>query len=452
MTDSLPEYLVLDPKLDRLPRAELRALQSQRLRTMVSYCYERTPFWRRKFDTAGIRPQDITSIDDLPKIPFCTKAELQADQVADPPFGSYVGVSRRRWARYAATSGTTGRPLRRVLSARDWQYLIDRFRRNPTAGPGDIAVVLGPVDGLIGPSISSESLAAMGVLVVQAGLYDTRTKIQLIRDLEPTIVSGTVSYLLHMIEVAAEMSVDLSRLGIRSVNTFGEPGTALAETRDRLKRGWGAQRVGDGYGMTEIFPLGGNCPHSSALHIASDLVATEIIDSETGTPLPAGEIGEAVFTNLVGDSQPLLRYRSRDIARLATNEACACGFTGARLEGSILGRVDDMIWFRGANVFPSAIEAAVRRIPDLALEYQIEISGETALPEMIVRAEALRDGLTAQKLELLHSRLANAIREAVRVSATVEILAPGTLPRPDGRNKMRRVIDRRKHRNNFEGS
>jgi len=111
MTDGLPEYLVLDPKLDRLPRAELRALQSQRLRTMVSYCYERTPFWRRKFDTAGIRPQDIASIDDLPKIPFCTKAELQADQVADPPFGSYVGVSRRRWARSTTTGWACSRSM-----------------------------------------------------------------------------------------------------------------------------------------------------------------------------------------------------------------------------------------------------------------------------------------------------------------------------------------------------
>ena len=441
--DGLPEYLVLDPKLDRLSRAELRALQSQRLIAMVTYCYARTAFWRKKFDAAGIRPQDIASIDDLPKIPFCTKAELQADQAAHPPFGSYVGVARSHWARYAATSGTTGSPLRRVLSARDWRYLIDRFRRNPTAGPGDIAVVLGPVDGLIGPNVSSDSLAAMGALVVQAGLYDTRSKIRLIRDLKPNIVSGTVSYLLHMLEAATEMGVDLSRLGIRSVSTFGEPGTALAETSTRLKLGWGAQRVGDGYGMTEIFPLGGNCPHSSSLHIASDLVITEIVDPETGAQLPAGEIGEAVFTNLVGDSQPLLRYRSRDIARMASTEACACGFTGTRLEGSILGRVDDMIWFRGANVFPSAIEAAVRRIPELAPEYQIEISGDAALPTMIVRAEALRGGLPAQELALLRNCLAEAIKEAARVSATVEILAPGKLPRPDGRNKMRRVIDQR---------
>lgn len=442
--ERLPEYLILDPRNDRLPRPALRELQSMRLRAMVGYCYAQTAFWRRKFDAAGLKPEDIRSVDDLPKIPFCTKAELQADQQANPPFGSYVGAPRSHWAHYAATSGTTGVPVRRVFSARDWRYMIDRFRRNPNAGPGDIAVILGPVDGLIGPMVSSDSLAAMGVMVVQAGLYDTRTKIKLIRDLRPTMVSGATSYLLHMLEVAGEIGIDLGALGIRSLSVIGEPGGAAAETRDRLMRGWNVQRVADGYGMTEIFPLGGNCPHSTSLHIASDIAATEIVDPESGKPLPPGEAGEVVITNLVGETQPLLRYRSRDISRLATSEACACGFTGSRLEGSILGRVDDMIWFRGANVFPSAIEAVVRRIPELSPEYQIEISEDSALPTMTVRAETRQASVPVAEAASLRERLAAALREAIRVSAAVEILAPGSLPRPDGRSKMRRVLDRRK--------
>ena len=442
--EALPDYLILDPKVDRLPAPRLRELQSERLRAMVHYCYANTPFWRRKFDEIGLSPRDIRSIEDLPRVPFCTKGELQADQQAHPPFGSYVATPRTRWARYAATSGTTGVPLKRVLSARDFRLCIDRFRRNPTAGPGDIAVVLGPVDALIGPMVSSESLAAMGVLVVQAGLYDTRTKIRLIRDLKPTSVSGTTSYLVHMLEVAAEIGVDLASLGIRSLSAIGEPGVAYGETRDRLMRGWNVQRVADGYGMTEIFPLGGNCPHSSALHIASDIVATEIVDPESGKPLPPGEAGELVITNLIGDTQPLLRYRSRDISRLATTAACACGFTGARLEGSILGRVDDMIWLRGANVFPSAVEAVVRSFPELSPEYQIEISGESALATMTVRAEALRADLPASEVGALQERLAAQLRESIRVTAAVEIVAPGSLPRPDGRKKMRRVIDKRR--------
>jgi phenylacetate-CoA ligase len=421
----------------------LHELQSARLRAMVGYCYANTLFWRRKFDAAGLRPQDIHSIDDLPRIPFCTKAELQADQLANPPFGSYVGAQRTHWARYAATSGTTGQPLRRVISARDWGYVLDRFRRNPAAGPGDIAVVLGPVDGLVGPNASNESLAAMGAMVVQAGLYDTRTKIKLIHDLRPNLVSGAASYLLHMLEVAQEMKIDLSSLGIRTLSSVGEPGGANEGTSERLKRGWGVERVADGYGMTEIFPLGGSCLHSTSIHIASDMAATEIVDPATGAALPPGETGEVVITNLVGDSQPLLRYRTRDIARLATSEACACGFTGSRLDGSILGRVDDMIWFRGANIFPSAVEAAVRRIAELTPEYQIEISDESALPKMLVRAEALRADLPAEDIASLRARLGAALKDSIRVTAAVEILAPGTLPRPDGHKKIQRVIDKR---------
>jgi phenylacetate-CoA ligase len=441
--NGLPNYLILDPKVDRLTPPLLRLLQSERLRNMVQYCYENTAFWRGKFDAAGLRPEDIGSLDDLPKIPFCTKAELQADQQAHPPFGSYVGAARATWARYFATSGTTGQPVRRVMSARDWSYVLDRFRRNPIAGPGDIAVVLGPVDGLVGPNASNESLAAMGAMVVQAGLYDTKTKIKLISELRPALVSGAASYLLHMLEVAQEMGVSLASLGIRGVSSVGEPGGANEGTRERLKVGWGVEHVGDGFGMTEIFPLGGNCPHSTSIHIASDMAAAEIVDPHSGQPLPAGEVGELVITNLVGDSQPLLRYRSRDYARLATTGACACGFTGTRLEGSILGRVDDMIWFRGANIFPSAIEATVRAVPELTSEYQIEIFGDSALPQLLVRSEARQSNLSAEELIALRTRLAEALKESIRVSAMVEIVGSGTLPRPDGRKKMQRVIDKR---------
>jgi phenylacetate-CoA ligase len=439
----LPDYLILDPKVDRMPHAQLRELQSGRLREMVRYCYEATPFWRRKFDTAGIKPEDIHTVDDLPKMPFCTKAELQADQTEHPPFGSYAGTSRSQWRKFATTSGTTGVPLKRVFSERDWRYVLDRFRRNPTVTPGDVVIVLGPVDGLMGPMGSAESLAAMGAMVVLAGLYDTKTKIRLIEELRPALVSGTASYLFHVAETAREMHVNLPSLGIRSIASVGEPGAAVPETRKRLLEAWGAQQIADGYGLTELFPLGGSCPFNPAIHIASDLAYTEIVDPKTGAPVSSGAVGEIVYTNLVGDTQPLLRYRTRDLGRLSTAESCACGHTGARLEGSILGRVDDMIWYRGANIFPSAIEAAVRRIPELGPEYQIEISGDGALPMLTVRAEASTEGLAEGAINSLRTRLEESVHEAIRVNAHVEVVAPRALPRPDGRGKVRRIIDRR---------
>lgn len=157
---TLPEYAVLDPKLERMPRPLLRALQTQRLRAMGRYVYEETPFWRRKLDGAGVTPDDVKGLGDVERLPFSTKEELEADQAAHPPFGSYTGSHPTRWVRFMTTSGTTGPPLRRVFSARDWRYVVDRFQRNPVAGPGDVAVILGPVDALMGPTASMESLEA----------------------------------------------------------------------------------------------------------------------------------------------------------------------------------------------------------------------------------------------------------------------------------------------------
>ncbi len=434
----LPDYVVLDPGIERLPVERLRDLQAERLRTIVQYVYASTPFWRRKLDDAHVYPSDIRGLEDLPRIPFCTREELQADQGEHPPFGSYVGCDSRRLVRFMATSGTTGRSLRRVFSARDWGYVLDRFQRNPAAGPGDIVITLGPADGLMGPTASAESSARAGALVVLAGLYDSRTKIRLIRDLRPAIVTGAASYLLHLIEVARECGVDLRTLGICTVVSVGEPGAAVPATRDRLVEGWGTF-VRDGYGLTEMFPLGGGCRRSTSLHIASDFVITEIVDPATGRPAAPGEPGEVVYTNIIGDTQPLLRYRTRDVARLAGEEPCFCGFTGTRLRDAIEGRVDDMIWLRGANVFPSAIEAVVRSFPELGDEFEIVVEDERALPSLRVRAE-IQPGIGTDAQRDLEARVSRALAVALRVSIDLELLAAGTLPRADARLKRRRVV------------
>ena len=199
----LPDYEIADPRYYTLPKAELRALQVERLRTQVAYVYAHAPFWRRKLDEAGVRPATIRGLEDLDRLPFCTKQELQADQAAHPPFGSYTASPRATWRRYLTTSGTTGRPLRRVFSARDWRYVIERFLRQPSAArPGDIVVALGPLDGLMGPMVSLDVAAMQGTLHVSAARYDSRGKLALIHELRPASVSGTASYLLYLDEQA----------------------------------------------------------------------------------------------------------------------------------------------------------------------------------------------------------------------------------------------------------
>jgi phenylacetate-CoA ligase len=447
MTAQLPQYDIRDPAPLTMSRAQLRAIQDERLRTMVAYVYETSPFWREKLDTAGLRPGDVGGLEDLPRLPFTTRAELDEDQVVHPPFGWYTCSPRETWMGLFTTSGTSGRKLKRVVSRRDFRLMIDRFYRHPGPPPGEIFMLLGPVDGLLGPAVGVEAMRERGAIPVLAGLWDTRTKIQAIAELRPGAIAGAASYIVHLTEVAREMGVDLSRCGLHSVTSFGEPGVAVDATYATIGRSFGVSEIIDGYGLTEVWPLGGNCPLSGALHIADDLAVVECIDPETGEPLPEGQTGEIVFTNLVGDTQPLLRYRSRDVGRLITSAPCACGSTVTRI-ARIEGRSDDMIWYRGVNFFPSAVENIVRRHDELSPEYRIVLDdGPRGLPVVTVQVEALH---SVEADAALHERVRNALRGGLGVNPELEILAAGTLPRAE-QTKVKRVLDRRT-RNHENGS
>jgi phenylacetate-CoA ligase len=437
MAATLPDYDVGDPALDRLPRDERRRLQDERLRAMVSYVHARSGFWRRKLDRAGVRLQDVRGMADLPRLPFVTRSELDAEQAEHPPFGDYTCSPRETWMGVFTTSGTSGRKLKRVVSRRDWQLMLDRFKRMPPPPPGEIFMLLGPVDGLLGPAVGVEAWRMRGSIPVLAGLWDTRTKVRMIAELRPAMVAGAASYLVHLSEVAAEMGVDLSDCGLRGVTSIGEPGAAVEATREALGRRFGVDQIVDGYGLTEVWPLGGNCPLSPSLHIVEDVVAVECVDPDSGEPVPEGEPGEIVFTNLVGDTQPLLRYRSRDIGRLIVGTPCECGSTVTRI-ASIEGRADDMIWYRGANFFPSAVEEIVRRQGGLTPEYRIVLGeAESGLANVTVQVEAL-----AAPSEELRGQVRAALREGLGVNPAVELLEAGALPRTE-HEKTKRVLDER---------
>jgi phenylacetate-CoA ligase len=440
MSATLPDYDVGDPALDRLPRGELKRLQDERLRAMVPYVHARSGFWRRKLEEAGVRPQDVNGVADLPRLPFVTRAELDAEQAEHPPFGDYTCSPRETWMGVFTTSGTSGRKLKRVVSRRDWQLMLDRFKRMPPPPPGEIFMLLGPVDGLLGPAVGVEAWRMRGSIPVLAGLWDTRTKVRMIAELRPAVIAGAASYLVHLSEVAAEMGVDLSDCGLRGVTSFGEPGAAVEATRETLARRFGVDEIIDGYGLTEVWPLGGNCPLSPSLHIAEDVVAVECVDPDGGEPVPAGEPGEIVFTNLVGDTHPLLRYRTRDIGRLIVDTPCECGSTVTRI-ARIEGRADDMIWYRGANFFPSAVEEIVRRQEGLTPEYRIVLDeSESGLANVTVQVEAI-----ARPSEQLHGQVRAALREGLGVNPEVELLEAGALPRTE-HAKTKRVLDERGRR------
>ncbi len=440
MTTALPHYDLRDPAPLTMSREELTAIQDERLRAMVAYVYETSPFWRRKLDAAGVRPGDVAGVEYLPRLPFCNRAELDADQAEYPPFGEYTCSPRETWMGLFTTSGTSGRKLKRVVSERDWRLMIDRFYRHPAPPAGEIFMLLGPIDGLLGPAVGVEAARERGQIPLLAGLWDTRTKVQAIAELRPGTIAGAASYIVHLSEVAREMGVDLAGCGVRAVTSFGEPGAAIGATHATISSRYGVSELVDGYGLTEVWPLGGNCPSSGALHIADDIAAVECVDPDTGVRLPEGETGEIVFTNLIGDTQPLLRYCSRDVGRLIVSTPCECGSTVTRIE-RIEGRTDDMIWYRGVNFFPSAVENIIRRYDELSPEYRIVLdTGPRGLPVVTIQVEALGPG--GGDAPALHDRVQAALRGGLGVNPEIEVLAEGALPRAQ-QTKAKRVLDRR---------
>lgn len=429
---TLPDYDVHDPAVGSLPLEELRRLQGERLAAMVAYVHAASPFWRRKLDEAGVEPGDVRGVDDVRRLPFVTRAELQDAQAANPPYGSYTCSPRESWVRLFSTSGTSGRPLRRVFSARDWDYALANVTRRADVGTGDLCMVLGPIDGLVGPSAGVEAWQRRGALVCLAGLYDTETRASLIVELRPTVIVGVASYLVHLSEVAAGLGLDLAAAGVRRVQSVGEPGAGVPATKALLMERYGCREIVDGYGMTEIMPIGGSSPASPTLHVASDLVLMECLDPTTDEPVAEGELGELVYTNLVGDTQPLLRYRSRDLARITT-EPTEEGFRGPRILG-IEGRTDEMIWYRGVNVFPGTIEQVIRAFPGLASEYRIVVDRSGPLPELTVEVEEAAGPVDREAL-------ADRMKAALGVRAQLSFLEPGALPRTEGA-KVRRVVER----------
>jgi phenylacetate-CoA ligase len=439
----LPEYACCPPRFDYMTLEERRELQGERLKAQVRHVYENALFSRKKLNDAGVTPDDIKGLEDLTKIPFTTKQELQDDQEKNPPYGSYLAVHPSKLYQFFATSGTTGKPLNRTMSRRDWDLYIGRLAVYTPLNPGEIVVVLGPTDGLMGPSAGAAARMLMGAMVVRLGRYSTPEKISLIHQLKPTLVSSTGSFLLYLADKASEIGMAFSEMGsVRIVESVGEPAATIPATRERIKSAWGAKEVFDRYGSTEMCVLGRSCQGSTQLHAWDDYVIVEVMEIGGNRVLGPGERGEMVYTNIFGDSQPLLRYRSNDVGRLAEFGPCpGCGATCTRIVNGVEGRADDMIWYKGINIFPSAIENVVRSFPEVGNEYEIVLDEEGFTQTLTIRCEAKPEVLK-EIYGKLSERIASKIQDAIEgVHAMIELLPEGTLPKTEG--KAKRLRDNR---------
>ncbi|HYY62741.1 MAG TPA: phenylacetate--CoA ligase PaaK [Burkholderiales bacterium] len=415
------DRFALEP-IEKAPREELARLQLERLQWSLKHAYENVPHFRRKFDAAGVKPADCKRLEDLRRFPFTTKADLRESY----PFGMFA-VPMERIVRIHASSGTTGKPTVVGYTARDidtWTHLMARSIRAAGARPGDkvhVAYGYGLFTGGLGAHYGAERL---GLAVIPLGGGMTERQVQLIADFKPDIIMVTPSYMLAIADEMERQGLDPRGTSLR-LGIFGaEPWTN--EMRRSIEERLAIDAL-DLYGLSEVIGPGvaQECLETKdGLTLWEDHFYPEVIDPQSGAPLPDGEKGELVFTSLTKEALPVIRYRTRDLTRLLPPSARSM----RRME-KITGRSDDMLIIRGVNVFPSQIEELILQHPGLSPHYVLEVSKDGPLDHLAVIVEGTRDAAGA---------LAHAIKAYVGITVDVRI---GAVERSIG--KAKRVIDKR---------
>ena len=444
-------YLPADEEAYWLPeiecaRADVRdALIVHKLRNQVRYAWDRSPFYRRKWEEAGVSPETLRSLDDLARFPVVQKSELRESQARNPPFGDNLCIDPADVARIHGTSGTTGRPTVFGVGAEDWERTGEAHARimwGCGLRPRDrimIASFFSLYVGSWGALKGSERLRAT-LFPFGAGVSgQTVMAVHWARELEPTAFYGTPSYALHLAETARREGVDPRSLGFRILFFSGEPGAGIPATKRLIEETFGGICVDMGT-MAEMLPWMTNaeCRHRTGMHLWQDIVYTQVCDPKTFAPLPYGSEGTPVYTHLERTSQPMIRLVSGDLARW-TDDACPCGRTYPRLPAGIYGRIDDMFIVRGENIYPSAIEDTLRAIEGFGGEFRVIISRRQAMDELLIRVEY--DAGWADSQDRLRATMRERLRARLGIHPVVELVPQGTLPRTEF--KARRVIDDR---------
>jgi phenylacetate-CoA ligase len=427
-----------DKEHETLSRGEMEALQLERLQMKVREVYEKVPFYRKTFQERKIVPEEIRSLKDLTKLPFTTKLDFRDNY----PFG-LLAVPQKQVVRVHVSSGTTGKPTVVAYTRGDIDLWSDLMARSlATAGASDEDVVqnaygYGLFTGGLGFHYGAERLGAT-VIPVSGG--NTKRQIMLIVDMGTTILTCTPSYSLFLAETARQMGVELRNTKLR-VGIFGaEPWSY--RMREEIEAELGILAL-DVYGLSEVIGPGvaQECPHKQGLHIFEDHFLPEVVDPETGEPLPDGQRGELVFTTLTKEALPVIRYRTRDITALH-REPCSCGRTLVRMD-KVTGRTDDMLIVRGINVFPSQIESVLLHVDGVEPHYQIVVDRERRLDDLEIQIEVSESVFSDEigRLETLTRKVRAELESTLGISALVKLVEPGSIPRSEG--KAKRVIDRR---------
>jgi len=429
---------ILNPAMESISRDERKKLQSERLRATVKHEYDNVSFYRERMDKAGIKPEDIRSIDDLHLLPFMEKNDLRDGF----PFG-LLAVPQQQIVRIQGSSGTSGNPIVTGYTEDDIEVWTEMAARALAAAGCDtnsvvqVAYGYGLFTGGLG---LHQAASRLGSMVIPMSSGNTQRQLIMMKELGTTILCCTPSYAIYLGETARDMGI-LSQLKLKSGCFGGEPWSE--KMRAELENLFGIDAL-DIYGLSEIAGPGVSfeCEVKNGLHVNEDHVIAEVVNTETGKPLPCGETGELVMTTITKTGQPMLRYRTRDICTL-NDVSCSCGRTTLRMS-RLAGRTDDMLVVRGVNVYPGQIESVLALVGGITPHYLIVADRRASLDNLEVHVELTEDMFsdTISQIQALENSIASQIKSVVGIQADVKLVPPRSLPRSEGKSK--RVVDKRR--------
>jgi phenylacetate-CoA ligase len=435
------------PEIECAAEADRNEIIFRKLKNQIQYAWERSSFYRRRWEQAGVSPDTLKSLDDLARFPVIQKSEMRTAQETNPPFGDLLCIPPEEIARIHGTSGTTGRPVVFGIGRDDWNCIAHAHARIMWAAG------IRPEDRIIICSFFSLYIGSWGALIggerVGAAMFpfgagipgQTARAVEWALTVRPTAFYGTPSYALRFAEVACAQGVNPRDLGLRILFFSGEPGAGIPATKHLIEETFGGICIDMG-SMAEMTPwmTNGECRHRTGMHLWQDIVYAEVCDPETYKPVAFGAEGTPVYTHLERTSQPMIRLASNDRTRWI-NAPCPCGRTYPRLPDGIYGRYDDVFIIRGKNLYPSAVEDALRGVEGFGGEFQVIVSREEAMDEVLIRAEYVPAGSGPDSIDALKAVMSERIRARLGVRATLELVQQGTLPRTEF--KSRRIVDDR---------
>lgn len=439
-----------DEERETRPPDERAELILERIKRQLAYVYDHVPFYRRHYDAHDFKPGMVETLDDFTRlVPVVTKKMLIADQAEQPPFGSYLGVERADLARIHGSSGTSGVPTMYGISRRDWEgtrEVCSMALWSAGVRPDDVVQISFPFGLFLGGWGLLQACEFLGACAFPVGsLMPTDQQITQLARMRVDALVATPSYVQHLGRRAKALGVDLSEADLGVIIVAGEPGGSIPEIRQAMSDGLGGAAVIDlGAGSSsELHPFYSNigCRHTDGgVHLIQDENFTEVVSrDDPNVPIPAGESGAVVATHLHRESQPMIRFWLGDEGHL-DDTPCDCGRTYPRLPRGVYGRLDDMLLIRGANIYPSSIDAVVRQVPGAGREYRIRVARAGQLDELTVEVERAPD-LTQDGVPDLQRALARQLKEALMVRTDVKVVEPDTFDVQEF--KARRVIDER---------